>query len=136
MVGPFINTVPFIKHISQEKNYIELLDEVQKEFLELSAYENTPLSEIYEWANLENHLFESLYAFENYPMLLANNDEINVSLKEGRETTHYPIVIIITPGSSVQIKFNEAAVNPKLRSSVLSIFNRILSEMLEKMKVK
>jgi len=69
-------------------------------------------------------------------MKLANNDEINVSLKEGRETTHYPIVIIITPGSSVQIKFNEAAVNPKLRSSVLSIFNQILSEMLEKSKVK
>ncbi|CAN7459412.1 amino acid adenylation domain-containing protein [Peribacillus frigoritolerans] len=136
MVGPFINTVPFIKHISHEKNYMEILDEVQNEFLELSAYENTPLSEIYEWANLENQLFESLYAFENYPMKLANTDEINVSLKEGRETTHYPIVIIITPGSSVQIKFNEVAVNPKLRSSVLSIFNQILSEMLEKSKVK
>ncbi|MBR8645297.1 hypothetical protein KEH51_17205 [[Brevibacterium] frigoritolerans] len=53
--------------------------------MELSAYENTPLSEIYGWANLENQLFESLYAFENYPMKLANNDEIKVSLKEGRK---------------------------------------------------
>lgn len=136
MVGPFINTVPFIKHISQEKTYMELLDEVQKEFLELSAYENTPLSEIYEWANMKDHLFDSLYAFENYPMQLANTGEINVSLKEGRETTHYPIVIIINPGSSVQIKFNEAAVNLKLRTSVISIFNQILNGMLEKMKVK
>ncbi|MFE4896976.1 amino acid adenylation domain-containing protein [Peribacillus butanolivorans] len=136
MVGPFINTVPFIKKITQEKSYKELLKEVQKEFLELSAYENTPLSDIYEWANAKDHLFDSLYAFENYPMTLPSTSEIKVSLKEGRETTHYPIVIIITPGSSVQIKFNETVVNPKLRSSVISVFNQLLNEMLEKIEVK
>ncbi|MFC0562216.1 non-ribosomal peptide synthetase [Halalkalibacter alkalisediminis] len=136
MVGPFINTIPFIKTVDQESTYKELMKEVQSELLEVSAFENTPLSKIQEWANSQEHLFDSLYAFENYPMTIASTDELTVSLIEGRETSHYPMVIVITPGTSVQIKFNEATIAVNVRSSIISTFNQIISQLLENLKVK
>ncbi|WP_332629890.1 amino acid adenylation domain-containing protein [Halalkalibacter flavus] len=136
MVGPFINTIPFIKTINQEKTYTELLQEVQHELIDVSAFENTPLSKIQEWAHSQEHLFDSLYAFENYPMSIVSTDELSVSLIEGRETTHYPIVIVVTPRKSVQIKFNEVAIDAKGRSFIISTFNQILSQLLENLKVK
>ncbi|WWB88058.1 amino acid adenylation domain-containing protein [Priestia aryabhattai] len=136
IVGPIINTVPFIKKVTSTSSYEELLKEVQTEFLELRDYENTPLSKIYEWTNIKSPLFDSLYAFENYPIDLPSTEEMDVKLKEGREKTHYPIVIIINPGSNVQIKFNESVIDEKLRNSFIKVFNQILDKMLQKIKVK
>jgi|GEM_PF-1512888 len=136
MVGPFINTVPFVYSLLKGQTAQEIMKKIQHSMFELMEYSNTPLSVIQEVTGIANPLFDSLYAFENYPMSLPSMDHLQVTLHEGKEITHYPIVLTVIPGSSIEIKFNDALVDEEMRKSIISIYETTMETILEGMYEK
>ena len=69
MVGFFINTLPVRARIRSESTVIPWMIEFQAQQSVLREHEHTPLQQIQKWAAVEqgSPLFESVFAFENYP---------------------------------------------------------------------
>jgi amino acid adenylation domain-containing protein len=131
MVGPFINTVPFFSPLFEEESPEEIMIKIQQSIFGIMEYSNTPLSVIQEVTGIANPLFDSLYAFENYPMSLPSGDHLQVTLQEGKEITHYPIAVTVIPGSSIEIKFNDTLLDDELRKSIISAYENIMEEIIE-----
>ena len=69
MVGLFINTLPIRVRVDDDQRLIDWLTGLQKEQAQREAYSDTPLIEIQGWSPLtaSTPLFDTMYAFENYP---------------------------------------------------------------------
>ena len=67
-VGMYINTVPLRSRWDGEKEIGKWLQEIQAGQLESRQYQYTKLSSIQEWTGITGDLFDSILAFENYPV--------------------------------------------------------------------
>src|SRR4029077_12061083 len=70
MVGLFINTLPVRVRVAEESRLDEWLRDLQDDQAEARQHEWTPLSQVQRWSGVPQGtaLFESLFAFENYPV--------------------------------------------------------------------
>ncbi|MET0399939.1 MAG: condensation domain-containing protein, partial [Longimicrobiaceae bacterium] len=69
-VGLFINTLPVRVRVGGAAGLREWLMELQMEQVEAREYEYAPLGEVQRWSDVPagEPLFQSLFAFENYPV--------------------------------------------------------------------
>ncbi|HZI09046.1 MAG TPA: amino acid adenylation domain-containing protein, partial [Myxococcus sp.] len=69
-VGLFINTVPVRISVSREAEILAWLKDLNARQMDLRQYEHTPLVRIQGWSEVPRGtaLFDSLFAFENYPI--------------------------------------------------------------------
>ncbi|MCI0598394.1 MAG: amino acid adenylation domain-containing protein [Beijerinckiaceae bacterium] len=111
MAGLFINTLPLRVTVSPEARAAEWLRGLLLRNMELREYEYAPLVDIQKWSELPRGepLFESLLAFENYPLDEALNKHQEIISARGirfDEQTHYPLTIVVFPGHELTIKFS------------------------------
>ena len=114
MVGLFINTLPVRVRIRPEQELLAWFQDLQQQQSELRQYEYSPLAQIQTWSDVPAGvpLFESLFVFENYPMLPGTEPpekgahaSIEMTAAQAVEQTHYPLNLIVIPGSSsLQLK--------------------------------
>lgn len=85
MIGLFINTVPVRVRISSEARVANWLSDLQQDQVTARQYDYTPLAQIHGWTGIpRNHrLFESLFAFENYP-IPGSKPGLNGTSKNGK----------------------------------------------------
>ncbi|HKH46949.1 MAG TPA: amino acid adenylation domain-containing protein [Thermoanaerobaculia bacterium] len=112
MMGLFVNTLPLRIGVRDEAPLIEWLRELQANQAEVRELEYTPLAQVRRWSGAESGkpLFESILAFENYPVARAAAGEAGA--EEGwvlhevrwRERTEYPLTLIVGPGSQLVLK--------------------------------
>lgn len=86
-VGLLINTLPLRVRLSGDETVTAWLQRLQRQNVELQAYEDVPLNEIQRVSEMRegNSLFESILVFENYPLdeiLLKQSDELAIRLLE------------------------------------------------------
>ena len=86
-VGLLINTLPLRVHLPGDETVTAWLQRLQRQNVELQAYEDVPLNEIQRVSEMRegNSLFESILVFENYPLdeiLLKQSDELAIRLLE------------------------------------------------------
>jgi amino acid adenylation domain-containing protein/non-ribosomal peptide synthase protein (TIGR01720 family) len=126
MVGLFINTLPV--RVSGSAPLAAWLTELQERQAEARQYEHTPLSRVQGWSQVPRGLplFESILAFENYPVDHSVREQASRSLHiggaEAHEQTNYPLTIVAVPGVRLAVKalydrrrFEEVAVDRLLR---------------------
>lgn len=113
MVGLFINTLPVRIQYNAEQPFEEVLQAVQKAFLESQPYQYFPLAEIQTQIPMGRELFDHLLIFENYPVdqLLNQRDpsaerEFTIEMIEVHDRTHYDFDITVVPGKHIQIKLS------------------------------
>lgn len=108
-VGLLINTIPVRIRVPTGSTVGEWLREVQATQVELLEHEHTPLTEIQRVAGHSGPLFETIMAFENYP-LDASWDETEAGIElTGMpyvERTNYPISLIVAPGSEMSLRLS------------------------------
>ncbi|HEY0606584.1 MAG TPA: amino acid adenylation domain-containing protein, partial [Herpetosiphonaceae bacterium] len=111
MVGLFINTLPVRIHVPQQKTVLAWLQQVQQQQTELRQYEYSPLVQVQSWSEVPRGqpLFESLFAFENYPVgnAAAEQDDtpaLMIANMEGQERTNYPLTIVAAPGPELSLR--------------------------------
>jgi amino acid adenylation domain-containing protein/non-ribosomal peptide synthase protein (TIGR01720 family) len=113
MVGLFINTLPVRVKVEGEAAVVDWLQQLQSEQVEMREYEYSPLVEVQRWSEVGGGtpLFESLLAFENYPVgrsLVKRASEQTANLKVSdvytSEQSNLPLALIVVPGEQLRIR--------------------------------
>jgi amino acid adenylation domain-containing protein/non-ribosomal peptide synthase protein (TIGR01720 family) len=113
-VGLFINTLPVISTLDNEKTVGQWLKERQQDSMASREFEHTPLNQIQKLAEglvSFNHqgLFDSLLIFENYPVSdtlgAADFNGTRFNLVENREETNYPLTVFVETAQGLTINF-------------------------------
>ncbi|WP_405487676.1 amino acid adenylation domain-containing protein [Nocardia sp. NBC_00511] len=132
LVGLFINTVPLRVREAAGATYAEVVAQVQRQTAEMLPYHHLPLSRIQRAAG-GGQLFDTVVAFENYPVDLSRLAELTgigfrVEDVDVRDATHYPLSLTVVPGPRFTVRL---AYRPQLYSSdeariLLGRFQRLL----------
>ena len=95
MIGLFINTLPTRAILPPAAAPAEWLRALQARQAAARAHEHTPLVKVREGSEVprSSELFETLFAFENYPAGAAAGGGLRVSGVRAHERTHYPLTV-------------------------------------------
>ncbi len=95
MIGLFINTLPTRAVLAPGALAADWLRALQARQAAARAHEHTPLVRIREGSEVPRNteLFETLFAFENYPAGSAAGGGLRVSGVRAHERTHYPLTV-------------------------------------------
>ncbi|KAF7767618.1 hypothetical protein PCIT_a3671 [Pseudoalteromonas citrea] len=113
-VGLFINTLPVISTLDNEKTVGQWLKERQQDSMASREFEHTPLNQIQKLAEglvsfNQQGLFDSLLIFENYPVSdtlgAADFNGTRFNLVENREETNYPLTVFVETAQGLTINF-------------------------------
>ncbi|HEX7770988.1 MAG TPA: condensation domain-containing protein, partial [Pyrinomonadaceae bacterium] len=138
MVGLFINTLPVRVRVEEEMKLDEWLRELQTQQAEMRQFEYSSLVEVQGWSEVPRGvpLFESLLAFENYPVDVALRESVQqsgVEVDDVRftEATHYPLTVIIGPGAQllVRIIYERSRYDNQTTERILKHFVALLERM-------
>ena len=137
MVGLFINTVPLTVRIDPQMEVVAWLRALQKDQFTAREFDYSPLVQIRQWAEINDPgpLFDTLLAFENYPV---QNTALGAAVPATFvERTNYPLSAAVVPGDSLRTRllYNKALT----REAVAALgeqFNLILEEMCSRDDVK
>ncbi|WP_158839338.1 non-ribosomal peptide synthase/polyketide synthase [Saccharothrix deserti] len=92
MVGMFINTVPTRVSVESEAEVVAWLRRLQEAQSESRQFEHVSLAQVQGWAG--TRLFDSLLAFENYPVDKDTPDGApRVGEVDGLDTTTFPLAV-------------------------------------------
>ncbi|WP_199896765.1 non-ribosomal peptide synthetase, partial [Streptomyces niger] len=106
MVGMLINTLPVRVAVDGDLPVGEWLAGVQEAQVEARQYEYVPLPRIQGWSGVERgtNLFESLVAFENFPVdgdTGQADDGVRLHGLEGADVTNFPLNLIAYAGDEL-----------------------------------
>ncbi|MFY0571228.1 non-ribosomal peptide synthase/polyketide synthase [Archangium lansingense] len=102
MVGLFINTLPVRVRLPSRDRLVQWLQEFQARQSQVRQHEHTPLAQVQGWSEVPRGtpLFETLFAFENYPMdgsVKERADRLAIRGLRSVEHTHYPLTAVVLP---------------------------------------
>lgn len=108
MVGNFINTLPVRVQVNPEEFLLPWLKQIQAQQLESQQYEYSPLVEVQGWSEVPRGvpLFETLVVFENYPLDLSLQGQIeNLQIRnvDGFQKTNYPLELTVEVGAEFSL---------------------------------
>src|SRR6185503_15854631 len=101
MIGVFINTLPVRVRVTGDELLTEWLKGIQAHHVESRQYDFSPLIQVQGWSEVPRKLplFESLYVFENFPVVetLAHEDSGSLRVRDVRaiEWTNYPLTLMV-----------------------------------------
>ena len=107
--GPFINTLPLRLKINENEISIDWLRSVQIQVSEMLNHAHCSLVDIQSCSDIprEMSLFDSIFAFENYPIsesLSEKLGEINIENIEWHEGTEFPLSLVVVPGVHIKVE--------------------------------
>jgi amino acid adenylation domain-containing protein/thioester reductase-like protein len=108
MIGLFINTIPVRVRFDPHESLVDLLHRIQDEQFRLLDYQYVGLAELQREVGLDV-MFDTLTVFQSYPVDIAEMTRpltgTGVSLTgiERHDSTHYPICLIVEPGTCLHI---------------------------------
>jgi amino acid adenylation domain-containing protein len=118
MVGLLINTLPVRVRVPQGTPAVAWLRRLQEAQFAARQFEHTPLPKVRAWSEVPTGaaLFDSILAFENYPLDEALRQDaataVVIAGVDGSEQTHYPLTLNVQPGSRWLLRL--AATDPRL----------------------
>ncbi|WP_280409844.1 non-ribosomal peptide synthetase [Nocardia brasiliensis] len=109
IVGLCINTVPVRVRLVAEQSVSELLRAVQAAQAALIEHHHLGLAEIHAAAGARDTLFDTVLAYESYPIdtdqLAAAGDALFEAEVELRDAAHYPLTLTVDPKAELTIVF-------------------------------
>ncbi|WP_069816861.1 non-ribosomal peptide synthetase, partial [Streptomyces sp. TP-A0874] len=128
MVGLFINTLPVRVRLDPAESLGELLTRLQTQQADLMAHQHLGLTHIQELAGI-GELFDTLVVFENYPLdsavLEMPSKDFQIAGIDGRDATHYPLILTAVPGDSLQLRL-DFRTDDFDRAAVEAMVNRLV----------
>ncbi len=116
IIGLFINTVPLRTHVDPAAEVVAWLQALQQEQFTARQFDHTPLVQIREVSGFAGRgpLFETLLAFENYPVQAGNGSQTSAATFV--ERTNYPLAAAVVPGQKrlqIRLLYNTNALAPE-----------------------
>ena len=138
IVGLFVNTLPLRVKVRAERPVLEWLRQLQTDQLEMRKYEYSPLVEVQGWSQVPRGapLFESLLAFENYPVeetLKEAIAELKISKSYFQEKTNYPLVLAIGMGTELfgELTYDGRQFSDEMIEQMLPHWERLLEGVVK-----
>jgi amino acid adenylation domain-containing protein len=141
MVGLFINTVPLRMRLRPMERALDMLTRLQDHQLASGDRQYLGLSEIQRLVG-KGELFDTLVVFQNYPIdqnwLDGKMGGLSIRNMDGRNTTHYPLTLIATPGQRLSISFDffPELFEPGLIEGLSKWILRVLKSLANDLKQK
>ena len=112
MFGLFINTLPVRVRIPTDTRVCDWLQALQDQNAEAREYEYAPLVDIQRWSEVERGeaLFDSLFAFENYPLETGLQESwhseqlLRLEGIESFERTSFPLTLAAAPARELTLR--------------------------------
>ncbi len=139
MVGLFINTLPMRVRLAGEMPLLSWLKMLQEQQSELRQYEYSPLVQTQNWSQVPRGtaLFESLFVFENYPLvqpaLMEGEQQLHITAVRSKEQIHYPLTLMIVPQEQflVKVLYKENRFTHEAIANLLKHLQVILQNILD-----
>lgn len=138
-IGLFVNTVPTRIRVPVATEAGVWLRDLHRQNAELWQFEQTPLSNIFDWAGIDRArpLFDSLLLFENYPVLAPHADDLG-GLKLGDvrliERPHYPVTMQVFQSSeshfSIRCYFDRGILDADSAAALGRAFDTVIEEIV------
>jgi amino acid adenylation domain-containing protein/non-ribosomal peptide synthase protein (TIGR01720 family) len=130
MVGLFINTVPLRVQLRPDEPLSRLLQRIQESQSRMLPWQHTSLAEL-----AKTELFDTLIAFENYPMdlgVVSAAGELRITGVGYRGATHYPLTLAIEAWSGLRLRldYDPERFTPAAAESMIDRFLRLLDALL------
>ena len=106
MVGLLINTVPVRATITPATTTADLLDQLHHAHNQTLDHQHLALNDIHRITG-HDHLFDTLFVYENYPLDAAALSSINglaITEFSHREYNHYPLAVQAVPGDELNLR--------------------------------
>lgn len=142
-VGLFVNTLPFRAIVSPDGLLVPWLQDLQSRFLEARQFEHSPLVDVQGWSEVPRGtpLFDSILAFENYPVdqaLETSSGDFQVSDVGVTDPTNYPMTLEIVPGdrTSMTLSYRVDRYEVDTIERLLAQLETLLMAMAEQPKAR
>ncbi|MEH2000299.1 MAG: amino acid adenylation domain-containing protein [Nostoc sp.] len=136
MVGLLINTLPIRVQIIANAELLPWLKQLQSQAFEQEQYAYYSLAEIQRLSDVPPGmpLFESILAFENYPLDSAEQETkktLEISHISCFERTNYPLTVVINPASQLsgRIVYNTSRFEEETIERMIGHFQTLLTGM-------
>ncbi len=136
MVGLFINTLPVRVEAAPAAPLLPWLQAIQERQVELRQLEYAPLGRVRAWSDVPagQPLFESILAFENYPVEESTREQTESGLvsAETVEQTHFPLALTVVPGARLRLRlaYDAARLEPTAVLRLQAELEALLAAML------
>ncbi|WP_369986954.1 non-ribosomal peptide synthase/polyketide synthase [Pseudomonas xanthosomatis] len=137
-VGLFINTLPVIANMDIAQPLLPWLQQLQQDNLAAREHEHAPLFEIQRWAGQPGvALFDTLLAFENYPVseALAQGGDIGLRFGEvqNQEQTSFPLSLAVNLGAQLSLHFSYdlACFDDAMVGQIAATLEGLLGQLVE-----
>lgn len=113
MVGLFINTLPVRVRVSAQEHSVSWLKALQAQQIKAREFEYSPLAQVHGWSEVGRSLplFESVLAFENYPIKPAGeaaaakrDTGLRLGAVNSHEKANFPLSVMIVPGTTLMFR--------------------------------
>lgn len=138
LVGLFINTIPLRIKRSPDETVTELIKRVNRALQDREEYENTPLTDIKRYSELDekSDLFDTIVVFENYPLDRTMSDTSNglaFHSFSAFELTNYDLSISVMVFDDVEVCFsyNEQLVDATTIQRLAQYFTLVVEKMIQ-----
>ncbi|MDF5721896.1 MAG: amino acid adenylation domain-containing protein [Rhizonema sp. PD37] len=136
MIGPFINTLPLRVIVSGDVNLDKWLQDLQQQQAQTRQFEHSSLLDIQRQSDvpLGQPLFESLLAFENFPVdtsLKGEDFGLCITQISFFEKTHYPLTLVVIPGEEILFKLTYD--RDRFQAEGMELLLQHLSQLLRNM---
>ncbi|MCZ1007017.1 amino acid adenylation domain-containing protein [Streptomyces lydicus] len=136
MAGLFVNTVPLRARPGSDRTLAEVARAVQDDQADLLAHQYLPLVEVQRAAGVAG-LFDTVVAFQNYPVDLAALDAVAresglvVGDADVTDTNHYPLTLTAVPGERLTARLvcRPHLFTPTAAQSLLDRFGDTLARL-------
>lgn len=141
MVGIFINTLPVRVNASGSQTVVSLMQQVQDRAVACKPYEYVPLAEIQAALPGKINLVDTLLIFENFPfedrlrqMCGSSETGFTISRMTSRAPIHYPLNLLVLPGSSYGLlfKYNARIYDDQFIRRVAGSLQQIITQLLNR----
>ena len=134
MVGLLINTVPVRATFTAATTTAELLDRLQGAHNDTLEHQHLGLNEIHRVTG-QDQLFDTLLVYENYPIdaaALPGDHGLAITGFTGRESTHYPLTVVVLPGTDhlgLRVEFDTEVFDAASIATMVERLQKILVAM-------
>ena len=111
MVGCFINTIPKRMVVDGAAHFMDWLQTIQDQQVDLKRFESSSLVDIQKCSEISSKelFFESILVFENYPIddsLEDSQASLDIGEIDAFQQTNFPLTLIAIPGKEMVIRFS------------------------------
>ncbi|GAA3970305.1 hypothetical protein GCM10023085_60630 [Actinomadura viridis] len=135
MVGLLFNTIP-VRVRAQAGDALEtVLERVQAARTELFDHDHVALADVQRATGLGT-LFDSLFVFQNFPGMptgrgFGPDGALRVVDRQVRDATHYPITMVVEPGSALRVMYRGDAFGAAEADRITDRYVRVLRQIAE-----